>query len=79
MLKITGIRFDQLLADAVKRDPHGPIELLTALPIHPDAQFTWRTSVPGRGVYMGPADEYTDENGEKFIAMADPDTLIPEN
>jgi hypothetical protein len=79
MIPISGIRFDQLLADAIERDPHGRIELLTALPIHPDAQYTWRVRVPGRGVYMGPADEHTDEKGEKHMALADPDTLMPEN
>ena len=52
---------------------------MSALPIHADAQYTWRARVPGRGVYMGKADEYTDENGEKHIAMANPDTIIPEN
>lgn len=79
MIPITGIRFDQILVDSAERDPQARVELQTALPIHPDAQYTWRARVPGRGVYMGPADEYTDENGERHIALADPDTLIPEN
>ncbi len=79
MIPITGIMFDQLLADSRERDPHGHVELLTALPIHPDARYTWRVRVPGRGVYMGPADQYTDEKGEEQIALANPDTLIPEN
>jgi hypothetical protein len=79
MIRISGVRFDQLLAEALERDPQGRIELLPALPIHPDAQFTWRGRVRGRGVYMGPADEHTAENGEKYMALADPDTFIAEN
>lgn len=79
MIPITGIRIDQLMADGAERNPHGRVEVLTALPIHPDAQYTWRVRVPGRGVYMGPADEYTNEKGEKYISFANPDTLIPEN
>jgi hypothetical protein len=79
MIPITGIMFDQLLADAVERDPHERVELLTALPIHPDAKYTWRLRVPGRGLYMGPADDYTDDKGEEQIALANPDTLIREN
>jgi hypothetical protein len=79
MKRISGLSFDTLMAEALSLDPKGRVELLSALPIHPDAQYTWRTRLPGRGVYMGEADEYTDENGEKYIAMADPDTIIPEN
>lgn len=79
MIRISGIGVDQVMADANRRNPQGRVELLTALSIHPDAQFTWRVRVPGQGVYLGPADKYTDENGEKFFALAKPDTLIPEN
>jgi hypothetical protein len=79
MKRISGLSLDKLMADAIELDPKSRIQLLSALPIHPDAKYTWRTRVPGRGVYMGEADEYTDEDGEKYIAMADPDTFIPEN
>lgn len=79
MKHISGISLEKLMAEARKLDPSGGVELMSPLPIHPDAQYTWRTRVPGRGVYMGRADEYTDENGEKYIAMDDPDTIIPEN
>ena len=79
MKRISGTSLDQVMARAKELDPHGRIELLQALPIHPGAQFTWRTRVPGQGVYMGPADKYTNEDGEEYMALADPDTLIPEN
>jgi len=28
---------------------------------------------------MGPADEYTDENGKKYVHCADPDTFVSES
>jgi hypothetical protein len=44
-----------------------------------DDRLTWRVRVPGRGVYMGLVDKYTDEHGEAFLAMAEPAAFIPEN
>jgi hypothetical protein len=76
MKRINGISFDQVMDEL---SPNGRIEVWSPVPIHPDAQFTWRGRVPGRGVYLGAADEYTDEKGEKFMTFADPDAFIPEN
>ena len=58
----------------------GGFELLSPLPVHSDAQSTWRIRIPGRGAYMGTADEYIDVvNDEKQWHCADPDTFVPEN
>jgi hypothetical protein len=68
-----------ILDEAAERDPGGSVEIISDQPGSPNAKLTWRIKMRGQGLYMGRADEYTDEKGEKFIALADPDTFIPES
>lgn len=59
--------------------PHDQCEVYSDAPNPgPDDRLTWRVRLPGRGVYMGRADKYTDEHGVEFLAMADPDRFVPE-
>jgi hypothetical protein len=77
-MNISGVSVRQLIAELPGLH-RGDIEFLPPLPAHSAARFTWRMPIPGRGVYMGPADEYTDENGKKYVHCDDPDTFVPEN
>ena len=77
--RISGMSFKELLIEAGTIDPQSTVEILSALPAHPKAQFTWQARVKGRGLYMGEANEYTDENGEKFLTLAGPDLFFSEN
>jgi hypothetical protein len=77
-MNISGVSVRQLIAELPGRHLGG-IEFLPSRPTHSAAQFTWRLPIPGRGVYLGPADEYIDENGKKQRYCADPDTFVPES
>jgi hypothetical protein len=77
MQSTTGILFRELMTQGAGLRPGG-FELLSPLPLHSAAQFTWRIRIPGRGAYMGTADEYTDENGKKQVHCANPDRFVPE-
>jgi hypothetical protein len=70
--------FDRVLAKALAVGSH--IELRPALEEHFLWRYTWSTRIPGRGVYMGGANEHYDEvERVSAIAFDNPDTFIPEN
>lgn len=73
-----GMLLKTIMDEAADLDPNGKIEVYSDRPNHPDAKLTWRIRVPGRGVYMGEAME-VDVDGEKWLALDDAHTFIPEN
>jgi hypothetical protein len=76
-MNISGVSVRQLIAELPGLYVGG-FEFLPSRPGHSAAQFTWRLPIPGRGVYMGPANEYIDPYGKTRLRCADPDTFVPE-
>jgi hypothetical protein len=75
-MNISGVSFRTLTTELPGL---GGFEFLPPLPAHSAAQFTWRIRIPGRGAYMGTADEYIDVVNDKTqLHCADPDTFVPE-
>jgi hypothetical protein len=76
-MNISRVSVRQLIAELAGRHLGG-VEFLPPRPAHSAAQFTWRLPIPGRGVYLGPADEYIDVNGKTQWHCANPHTFVPE-
>ncbi len=70
---ITGITVHDLLGV----QPNSGFDFLPALPAHAEAEYTWRLSVSDLGLFMGPAVEYFDSNGNRNRRCADPDLFLP--
>jgi hypothetical protein len=78
-INISGVSLRQLIAELPGLH-RGDIEFLPPRAAHSAARFTWRMPIPGRGAYLGTADEYIDVvNDETKWHCADPDTFVPES
>jgi hypothetical protein len=71
--KLTGLSIHDLLS----LEPKTGFDFIPALPAHADAEYTWRLSIPDLGLFMGPAVEEINANGNRTRRCADPDLFAP--